>query len=119
MKVSLRSFYDAMLRKAEPVDPSTLPTGELLGMLHGEPEVVSTIERHLETHPELWHESPAGMARELARLPSVGKAAAAWYVLAQIWAGRRVAAAVDELAAEASTPAPAEVDEFAPEADPE
>lgn len=95
MSESLRRYWETCMRKEEPEDPRERSELELAGLLHGSKRTIAKIEEHLEERPELWDlADPRDLMRELQRLPGVGKAGAAWYVLNELQIGSRLRAAI-------------------------
>lgn len=90
MSSSLRTYWERVQRKTDPLDPRDLTVAELAGLLSGVPEGLATIDAHMAEHPELWELDARALMRDLALLPGVGKATAAWWTLNEIQIGRRL-----------------------------
>lgn len=90
MSSSLRTYWERVQRKTDPLDPRDLTVAEIVGLLSGVPKGLSAIDRHMAEHPELWELDARDLMRDLTLLPGVGKATAAWWVLNEIQIGRRL-----------------------------
>ena len=85
-----KRLYHATTRKRAPLDLDQLTPLDLLAILLRSRKAARTITTALHHHPDLWDLEPADFMTTLTTLPTVGPSAAATFVIAEIYAHKRL-----------------------------
>lgn len=96
--MNLRRTYELLTRRRDPLDLDAMLAVDALAAVLKSQRAADAIVRTLRERPDLWDEDAGTVAAVLAALDDVGPAAAATFVMVEVYAGHR-----HELEAPAST----------------